>query len=259
MKQSCHQSPTRQSDGRKYLSVAALTAAFAVGSPSLAAASTLDITSAGIYSSNTVTLDGHAGQLAGPILLGTPSGSFWVFCVDIFDNITVNVGSQHNFTPALVYSTNQVTTNSSGGSGTGSPLSKTVSGEIQYLANLGLALASKTATATVQDSLTAIQAAIWNIEYGLGSDGLGTAKLGWGDTLAGGETYSAENALIQSYEGQALALATPGYANGIYSRGSQAFVTGVPEASTWAMLVVGFASLGLLTQRRKSTARFRFV
>ena len=124
------------------------------------------------------------------------SSSFWVFCVDIFDNITVNVGSQHTFSPALVYSTNQVTTNSSGGSGTGNSLSKTVSGEIQYLANLGFALASTTATAAVQDSLTAIQAAIWNIEYGLGSDGLGTAKLGSGDTLAAGQTYTTENALI---------------------------------------------------------------
>ena len=247
-----------QFNPRNYASAAAFTLLLAMGGSSGAAASTLNITSAGMYSSNTVTLNGNAGQLAGPILLGTGSSSFWVFCVDIFDNITVNVGSQHTFSPALVYSTNQVTTNSSGGSGSGNSLSKTVSGEIQYLANLGFALASTAATAAVQDSLTAIQAAIWNIEYGLGSDGLGTAKLGSGDTLAAGQTYTTENALIVSYEGQAAAHATQGDANGIYSRGSQAFVTGVPEASTWAMLVVGFVSVGFFAQRRKRTAGFRF-
>jgi hypothetical protein len=238
----------------RHLSVAACTALLAMGAASGASAATLDITSAGMYSSNTVTLKGSAGQLAGPILLTTASSSFWVFCVDIFDTITVNVGSQHNFSPALIFTTNQVKTNSSTGSGTGTAISQTVSGEIQYLANLGIAMASTTASTTVQNNLTAIQAAIWNIEYGLGS-----ALEGVGDTLAGTQTFAAENALIQSYETQASTHAVPGYANGIDSPGSQAFVTGVPEASTWALMLLGFAGVGFVAYRRRSPISFRFA
>lgn len=237
----------------RQLAIAASAALLTTAGICSASATTLDITSAGMYSSNTVTLDGHSGQLAGPILLGTASGSFWVFCVDIFDTITVNVGGQHTFSPALVYNTNQVTTNSSAGSGTGMSLSTKVSGEIQYLANIGVALASTTASAAVQDSLTAIQAAIWNIEYGAG-----TATLSSGDKLQT-NSYTTENNLIQSYAAQASTYAMSGYANGIYSRGSQAFVTGVPEASTWAMMMLGFVSLGFLTYRRQSLGRFRLA
>jgi hypothetical protein len=239
---------------RRLLSFAAFTAALALGQTSSASASTLNVTSAGMYSSNTLTLNGSSGQLAGPILLTTASSSFWVFCVDIYDTITVNVGSQHNFSPALVYNTDQVKTNSSTGSGTGTMISTIVSGEIQYLANLGFALASTSASAIVQNELTAIQGAIWNIEYGVGK-----ASASTGDTLAGGQTFTAENLLISSYETQASTNAVPGYANGIYSPGSQAFVTGVPEASTWAMMLLGFASVGFLAYRRKSTVRFRFA
>lgn len=243
----------------RYLSVAC-TALLAMGAASGASATTLDVTSAGMYSSNTLTLNGSAGQLAGPILLTTASSSFWVFCVDIFDSITVNVGSQHNFSPALIYTTNQVTSNSSTGSGTGTAITTAVSGEIQYLANLGFTIASTSANATVQNELTAIQAAIWNIEYGLGTNGLHTADAGTGDTLAGGQTFAAENTLIVSYETQAATNAVPGYANGIYSPGSQGFVvTSVPETSTWAMMLLGFAGVGFMAYRRKSQPRFRFA
>jgi hypothetical protein len=238
----------------RHLSVAACAALLAMGVVSEASAVTLNVTGAGMYSNNTITLKGNAGQLAGPILLSTASSSFWVFCVDIFDTITVNVGSQHNFSPALIYTTNQVKTNSSTGSGTGTAIGTGISGEIQYLANLGVAIASTSPSITVQNQETAIQAAIWNIEYGAGS-----AVEGTGDTLAGGQTFALENTLIQSYMTQASTNAVSGYASGIYSTGSQAFVTGVPEASTWAMMLLGFVGVGFTAYRRKGSTSFRFA
>jgi hypothetical protein len=251
----------------KHLSATACAVLLAMGAASGASASTLDITSAGIYSNNTLTLTGSSGQLAGPILLTTTTNTFWVFCVDIYDNITVNIGSQHSFSPSLQYMTGQVTTNSSTGSGTGTAITQTQSGQIQYLANLGFALASTTASAAAQNQLTAIQAAIWNIEYGLGLDGLLTAKAGSGDTLAGGQSFAAENLLITSYESQAATNAVAGYAAGIYSPGNpalgisahQGFVTGVPEPSTWAMMLLGFAGVGFMAHRRKGQTRFRLA
>src|ERR1700733_5594118 len=159
MKHSAVSNSSRRTNFRRSrrLSVAACSALLAMGVASGASAATLDVTGAGMYSSNTLTLNGSSGQLAGPILLTTASSSFWVFCVDIYDTITVNVGSQHNFSPPLIFTTNQVMTNSSTGSGMGTTITTAVSGEIQYLANLGFAIASTSANATVQNELTAIQ------------------------------------------------------------------------------------------------------
>jgi hypothetical protein len=227
----------------------------------------LDITSAGMYSNNTLTLGTTSGQLSGPILLTTASGSFWVFCVDIYHDITVNIGSQHTFSTPLQYITGQVTNNSLLGSGTGTAISTTQSGQIQYLANLGFALTTTTPSTTVQNQLTAIQGAIWNIEYGLGTDGLGTARAASGDHLAGGQTVIAENDLITGYEKQAATYAAAGYANGIFSPGGpgllddhQGFVvTSVPEASTWAMMLLGFLGVGFMAYRRKGQTSFRLA
>ena len=40
---------------------------------------------------------------------------------------------------------------------------------------------------------------------------------------------------------------------------SNGFVAPVPEASTWAMMLIGFAGLGFLAYRRKSKVAFRFA
>jgi hypothetical protein len=270
MKYSVVSPSSRDSSFRvtKHFSAAACAVLLAMGAASGASASTLNINSAGIYSNNTLTLDGTAGQLATAIKLTTTTGdSLWVFCVDINHTIQVNIGSQKTYSPPLVYTTGQVTNNSSTGSGTGTPISPGLSGEIQYLANLGIGLASTTPSTTVQNKLTAIQAAIWNIEYGLGVDGLLTAKAGSGDTLAGGQTFAAENLLITGYESQAATYAVAGYANGIFSPGGpgltddrQGFVvTSVPEPSTWAMMLLGFAGVGFLAYRRREQSTVRFV
>jgi hypothetical protein len=250
-----------------YLSAATGAVLLAMGAASGASASTLDITSAGMYSSNTLLINGgidnNVQGLAGPMLLTTSSSSFWVFCVDLYHNITVAIGGQNSFSPPLAYTTGQITTNSSTGSGTGTALSSMISGEIQYLANKYLPLASTSMGNTLQDQLTAVQAAIWNIEYGAG-----TAKATSGSTLAGGQTATNENLLISQYVTEAQNNYTNAYGTGgLFSENSQGlaggrtqgFVTSVPEPSTWAMMVLGFAGVGFMAYRRKGQARFRFV
>jgi hypothetical protein len=256
----------------KHISAATGAVLLAMGAASGASASTLDIASAGMYSSNTLLINGgidHNVQgLAGPMLLTTSSSSFWVFCVDLYHNITVAIGGQHSFSPPLAYTTGQITTNSSTGSGTGAALSTMISGEIQYLANKYLPLASTNMSNTpqnqlLQNQLTAVQAAIWDIEYGAG-----TATATSGSTLAGAQTALQENSLISQYMTEALNNYTNAYGTGgLYSEnsqglaggGTQGFVTGVPEPSTWAMMVLGFASVGFMAYRRKGQARFRLV
>jgi hypothetical protein len=36
-------------------------------------------------------------------------------------------------------------------------------------------------------------------------------------------------------------------------------VTAVPEATTWAMMVLGFLGVGFMAYRRKSTVSFRMI
>jgi hypothetical protein len=44
-----------------------------------------------------------------------------------------------------------------------------------------------------------------------------------------------------------------------YAGGGPDPVSGVPEPSTWAMLIIGFAGLGFMAYRRKSQSHFRFA
>lgn len=161
---------------------------------------------------------------------GGPLETLLVFCVDIF----------HLFdsqTPPITYETAQVTTDSSGAlSGTGVPLSHLISGELGYLA--GLANAGSTA-----EQLAAIQGAIWLTEYS-------------GLTITGGSPLTAQYQAL----GAQWAANNPNfnsYANGIYDVEGhhQGFVLGgVPEPSTWALMIGGFGLAGAMLRRRRSAA-----
>jgi hypothetical protein len=131
------------------------------------------------------------------------------------------------------------------------------SGEIQYLANLGIEIDNGNPllwSATLQNELTPIHRANWNVEYG-------TALGGAGDTRAGGITVAAENLQISDHQGQVASYYSPNLANGVAStNGHQDFmVSSGPESSTWAMLILGFASVGLVAYRRKSRSALRLV
>jgi hypothetical protein len=100
-------------------------------------------------------------QISGLILLTTSTGqTLPVFCVDLFHDVAIG-GPQ-----SLMYQTAQVTTDSTGtDSGTGNLLSTSppVAKEIQTLVNIGY---SGYVHGNLDgDHLTALQDAIWDIEY----------------------------------------------------------------------------------------------
>jgi hypothetical protein len=151
----------------------------------------------------------------------------------------------------LLYVTGPVNTDSTGStSGAGNALSEVVSGEIQTLANIGVGIAKSAGLPTswnftTQEQLTAIQGAIWEIEYGFSpSQVTGTADE---NTLIAQDVAFAENHYTAEF-------ATGIYATGSGGQGfgySQGQVTAVPESSTWAMMILGLAGVGFMSYRRK--------
>jgi hypothetical protein len=190
--------------------------------------------------------NGPAAACAAVLAMGAASGAS-------ADKVYINFGSQPGYGAPLNDAMDQVTKSSIV---TDRPAIKQ-SGEIQYLANLGIKIADGNTllwSASLQNALPAIHHANWNVEYG-------TALGGAGGTRAGRTTVVAENLLISDHQGQVASYYYPNWANGVASReGYQDFVvTNRPEPSTWAMLILGFASVGLVAYRRKSRSVLRLV
>lgn len=223
-----------------------------LASGSVANATTYTIDSVSVYDWNQVTLSGtgyngvkyNETEFSTPIGLhvaSTPANQYlWVFCVDLFH--TINVGGQ---SPSLTYASQTLTTdNNPAGPNlpthTGFTLPANVSAEIQYLAHIGVGEAGTSGHA---DDVTAIQAAIWEVEYGL------TAHSG----------NSTINGLISTFYDDAVHSGNTSPAEELYNSVHQSFVdgnpsltTGVPEPSTWAMMILGFCGVGFMAYRRKS-------
>ena len=172
-------------------------------------------------------------------MLGTTDGKILpVFCVDLFHDI--NIGG-HSPIP---YMTGPVSTDSSDFySGTGNLLSPLQEGAIQTLVDVGFEDYAK-GVANLGDKLTALQGAIWAIEYGA--------------------TVTSGNLDIQGLIGADISFGESNPASfslGLYPVGesvqgfgtTQGFVTaGVPELSTWAMMLLGFAGLGYAAFHRSA-------
>jgi hypothetical protein len=209
---------------------------------SAASAAVLDVTAVGVQSYNTLSVNGQ-NDIASAIDLtvrGDPK-PVWVWCVDISHSVTIG-----SYNPALMYQTSPVLTDSTGPqSGTGNPLSPMVSGEIQTLADIGNGLLR--AATPDSEKITAIQGAIWTIEYPT-------------DSVVG---TTLENTDIAKYITYAKAHPAVGYAPGLYPTGpsgqgfgyTQGFATGVPEPAAWAMLILGFAHLGASLRCRAAALR----
>ncbi len=109
---------------------------------------------------------------------------------------------------------------------------------------------------TSADVYTAIAAAIWYIEYNTNGNSLSVT----GDAAVGSATAGdpgGATGLIAADLTYAAANATD-YSVGLYpTQGTgftgygQGFVQGVPEPSTWAMMMVGFAGLAFAGYRRR--------
>jgi hypothetical protein len=154
----------------KRMLIASAVSAAAMLSASAASATDYTITNVGL-DGGALTLSGLVNkvQAAGLITITTNTGAVLpTFCVDLFH--TIGIGPQN---PPLLYTSGALEFDSNGNpSGrSGNPLTQPVTGEIQTLANIG-AHEFVTGTGTA-DSYTALQGAIWKIEYGaaLGVDG----------------------------------------------------------------------------------------
>jgi hypothetical protein len=94
------------------------------------------------------------------------------------------------------------------------------------------------------DSLTALQGAIWDIEYGATVVSTSNPNNGDINNLIGQYlTYGWDHPAAFSYGLYPVGPNGQGFGT------SQGFVVGVPEPSTWAMMLLGFAGLGFAGYR----------
>ena len=165
---------------------------------------------------------------AGQIHLIGEGGTFMdVWCLDVFDNIvkpyTYDI---HTFT--------------SGGTYQGvAALTDTAERQIAALMFIGSNLAGV--------DKAAIQLAIWKAEYGgaFGSDASGAL-------LADQNNYLSNTSFGGLWDRGDLTLTLLTDAPEVKSQAfGMATVAAVPEASTWAMMILGFLGVGVMSMRKK--------
>ena len=231
---------------RKVL-LGAATALGAFGLASSAGAATVVINSSHVIGGYTVQISGgapYSNVYEGPEAMnvsfnGGPAQDITAFCVDLFHLWT-------GAPPAQTYVTAPVTKDSHDyWSGDGNTLSDSVSGQIGFLAGMGQ-------TTSDVARLAGIQGAIWSIEYPA-------------FTISSPPGNPSSSPYLGYYVGLAGAWATShpgfhGHANGIYSVGgssqgfglTQGFTTGgVPEPTTWALMIGGFGMAGAMLRHRR--------
>ena len=209
-------------------------------SPALAVES-VTITSAGIYDPGRVTASiggGTMGEYAVPLTftatIGKVNTDLLGFCVDLPHMIYVAVGSQLKET--LGYHVTALTSD-----GYGNSLSTGQVREISGLATLGFNIAKGSATDKAAQ-LAGIQQAIWTVEYPTAS------------FAATGSFATAQANYAAAFVKEAPSLT--GFAREIVSNDgrTQAQITdigGVPEPTTWALLLAGFGMVGMSARRRE--------
>ncbi len=188
-----------------------------------ASATTLIVTDVEIDSGTTLFVPGHGNEITTAIIL---NGNLIVFCDDLEHNVNVGGGQNLSYHTGLVMF-----------DGAGNPISESLSNRLGQLADIGVALAGS-GDPDVHDDLTAVQAAIWSLEYG--------ATI----TSPDAETNSEITSLV------AIADNGAGWATGLISDdGHQSFVLGgVPEPATWALMIGGFGLAGAALRRRRALA-----
>jgi PEP-CTERM motif len=155
-----------------------------------------------------------------------------VFCVDLEHIIYVQ-----GYSDPLVFDTGFVT--ETGGGGT---ITEPISNEIGQLANFGQAIYAA-GGANYAETLTAVQGAIWSLEYGVD-----------------GQRATSSNATVDAEIVHLLGSVSDngkGYANGLLAdpHAEQNMVTGlVPEPASWALMIGGFGMAGAMLRRRRSAA-----
>ena len=225
----------------KVLALAFASAATLLAATPSAYASNIDITNVQVpYGLYGVVLTGgdlpgnspYTVYRTGEIILTTQYGDLATWCVDLFHDI--NLGGSYT------YKTMPLTNDNSGTMPSNSnPLTTQQIDDISYLATIGTAEMNADPS---NDLSTAIQAAIWQVEY---------------HTVA---TYSDDTGFAADLAALDALLPYPTYSGGVeisndsntgLFNSQHLFTTQtIPEPSTWAMMLLGFAGLGYAASRR---------
>jgi hypothetical protein len=194
-----------------------------------ASAATLTITSVGTGNGDlgNVTVAGYGNPWTTPILFTDSHGNtLVVFCDDLNHIVYVGGGQSLPYVTALVMY-----------DGLGNPLPESTSNEMGQLANIGRYDYLK----GNEDGAIAAQAAIWGLEYKV--------------------AVSSTDPIIESDIVNFLKVQDNGHgwASGLVPANGtdwQAQITGIPEPSTWAMMLIGFAGVGFAGYRRTRNPPF---
>jgi PEP-CTERM motif len=203
------------------ISVFAFTAAVLLSlcsTPALAA--DLILTNLALNGASTVYVNGqdvYLGQAYFTADVGGKTETFGAYCVDFYHDITLGgLDLPYAYSKLYTYSDGVL-------SGTGSLMNLSMAEEIGSLASYGL----RSNDAITKD---AVQALIW--------EDMGANLTGFG---ANGAAIQNEITYLQTLDLSSNIRPDAIYAaNGL----TQGFTTGVPEPSTWAMMLVGLLGLG---------------
>ena len=205
----------------------------AMGVGSAASATTL-VSDVGVYNWNSAVV-GTTSYVSTGIFFNNDR-SFLVFCVDLEHHIGIT-----HYAQPLVYQEGLLTYD-----GAGNAISVATSNKIGRLADYGRYLVATNAT-DLGNRLSAVQAAIWSLEY--------NQTASFSGSLAYLNANVAQHLLVAD-NGRGRAHALIAHAPGANQPGVQDMTTGgVPEPAAWALMIAGFGLAGAsLRQRRKLAA-----
>ena len=193
----------------------------------------------GSFVENGTSLDGPI-FLTGQVNGVGPNLTILTFCMDLFHDI--NSGAQN-----ITYNIGGITGNNSDSLG-GAPLSSAQADNMSGLARLGYQFYASNDPDWINKDY-AIQGAIWANEY---------------STPGNPFTVSFSDPTVESYLTTFLAMTFgPPPLRGLHSTNAQGLIDvqsliptnlGVPEPSTWAMMLVGFGGLGAAMRARRKPA-----
>lgn len=240
----------------KHSAIAASAIIASFGAATAAEATIYNVTSAGLYSYGTVnmagTITGYGGYnsnvYAGALVLqGTTDGgqnfSVITFCFDLLHSINVGFNAQTGV--SYSFSSQPVSTDLSSGGGNGNALTAAQIEQMSGLANLGAWMFTNNVS-DLTARISAIQAAIWSVEYGLAASNFSAANA---------STYYADY-LGRSFPGAATRVLVASDAQGQLIGNVQGVGLGnVPEPETWALMIVGFGLVGISSRRRKAATQ----